>query len=154
MPVMLSLLGRVVFCPAVHRNPDWAPEVLNSAATGRRLMLRLTTIQAVVTLLTAATCLVIEPRAALAALIGGGAMTLGSLVAGLSALSGGVVGAGEALGRLLLGMAMKWLIVITGLYLVMATWQLPAVPALVGVALVAVATLFVSKQGVRTRTNA
>lgn len=117
-------------------------------------MLRLTTIQAVVTLLTAATCLVIEPRAALAALIGGGAMTLGSLVAGLSALSGGVVGAGEALGRLLLGMAMKWLIVITGLYLVMATWRLPAVPALVGVALVAVATLFVSKQGVRTRTNA
>ena len=113
--------------------------MLNSAAAGRRLALRVVAMQAVATLLTAGACLTIGPRAALAALAGGAAMTLGSLAAAWGAFGGGVAGAGVALGRLLLGTAVKWLVVATGLYLAMAVWRLPAVPALAGAALAAAA---------------
>ena len=131
--------------------------MLNSAAAGRRLALRVVAMQAVATLLTAGACLTIGPRAALAALAGGAAMTLGSLAAAWGAFGGGVAGAGVALGRLLLGTAVKWLVVATGLYLAMAVWRLPAVPALAGAAMAAAAFLFsmkfaAAKHG--TRTNA
>ena len=56
---------------------------------------------------------------ALAALVGGGSMALGSLLAAWGAFGGGVAGAGTALGRLLLGTALKWLVVAGGLYLAM-----------------------------------
>ena len=108
--------------------------MLNSAAAGRRLALRVVAFQALATLLTAGACLTIGSRAALAALAGGGAMTLGSLAAAWGAFGGGVAGAGVALGRLLLGTAVKWLVVAVGLYLAMAVWRLPAVPALAGAA--------------------
>ena len=127
--------------------------MLNSAAAGRRLALRVVALQAVATLLTAGACLTIGPRAALAALAGGAAMTLGSLAAAWGAFGGGVAGAGVALGRLLLGTAVKWLVVATGLYLAMAVWRLPAVPALAGAAMAAAAFMFVAKRGT-TRTMA
>lgn len=96
--------------------------------------------QAIATLLTALACLMIGPRAALAALAGGGAMSLGSLAAAWGAFGGGgVVGAGTALGRLLLGTAVKWLVVASGMYLAMAVWRLPAVPVLAGAAMAATA---------------
>ena len=127
--------------------------MLNSAAAGRRLTLRVVANQAVATLLTAVVCLMIGPRAALAALVGGGAMTLGSLVAAWGAFGGGVAGAGAALGRLLLGTAVKWLVVAMGLYLAMAVWRLPAVPALAGAAMAA-AAFMLAVQRSTTRTNA
>lgn len=133
--------------------------MLNSAAAGRRLALRVVAFQALATLLTALACLTIGSRAALAALAGGGAMTLGSLAATWAAFGGGVAGAGMALGRLLLGTAVKWLVVAFGLYLAMAVWRLPAVPALAGAALAAAAFIvsmqyqFVAKRGT-TRTKA
>lgn len=113
--------------------------MLNSAAEGWRQGLRVVAFQAVATLLAAAACLVLGPRAALAALVGGGAMVLGSLLAAWGAFGGGVTGAGTALGRLLLGTALKWVVVAGGLYLAMAVWRLPAVPALAGAALAAAA---------------
>ena len=113
--------------------------MLNSAAEGWRQALRVVAFQAAATLLTAAACLVLGPRAALAALVGGGAMALGSLLAAWGAFGGGVAGAGTALGRLLLGTALKWVVVAGGLYLAMAVWRLPAVPALAGAALAAAA---------------
>ena len=127
--------------------------MLNSAAAGRRLALRVVAVQAIATLLTALACLIYGPRAALAALAGGGAMTLGSLAAAWGAFGGGVVGAGTALGRLLLGTAVKWLVVALGLYLAMAVWRLPAVPALAGAALAAAAFMLAVKRST-TRTNA
>ena len=127
--------------------------MLNSAAVGRRLTLRVVANQAVATLLTAVACLMIGPRDALAALAGGGAMTLGSLVAAWGAFGGGVAGAGAALGRLLLGTAAKWLVVAMGLYLAMAVWRLPAVPALAGAAMAA-AAFMLAVQRSTTRTNA
>lgn len=113
--------------------------MLNSAAEGWRQALRVVAFQAVATLLAAAACLVLGPRAALAALVGGGAMALGSVLAAWGAFGGGVAGAGTALGRLLLGTALKWVVVAGGLYLAMAVWRLPAVPALAGAALAATA---------------
>ena len=133
--------------------------MLNSAAAGWRLALRVAVFQAVATLLTALACLTIGPRAALAALAGGGGMALGSLLAAWGAFGGGVAGAGTALVRLLLGTALKWLVVAVVLYLAMAVWRLPAVPVLAGAAMAAAAFIvsikyqFVAKRST-TRTNA
>lgn len=115
--------------------------VLNSATAGRQLALRVLAFQAVAALATSLACLSIGPREALAALAGGGAMTLGSLAAAWGAFGGGVAGAGVALGRLLLGTAVKWVLVIVGLYLAIAVWRLPAVPVLAGAAMAAAAFL-------------
>jgi len=115
--------------------------VLNSAAAGRRLALRVVAFQATATLATALACLFSGPGAALAALAGGGSMTLGSLAAAWGAFGGGVAGAGTALGRLLLGTAVKWLVVAGSLYLAMAIWRLPALPVLAGAAMAAAAFL-------------
>ena len=131
----------------------WNVRVLNSAAAGRRLALRVVAVQALATLLTALACLMIGPRAALAALAGGGSMTLGSLVAAWGAFGGGVVGGGVALGRLLLGTAVKWLVVALGLYLAMAVWRLPAVPVLAGAALAATAFVVSMKFAVMKRST-
>lgn len=115
--------------------------MLNSAAAGRRLAQRTVALQAAVTLATALACLLSGREAALGALAGGGAMTVGSLLAAWGAFAGGVAGAGVALGRLLLGMAAKWIVVIGGLFLAIAVWQLPALPVLAGAALAAAAFL-------------
>ena len=72
-------------------------------------------------------------------------MTLGSLLAAWGAFAGGVAGAGTALGRVLLGMAAKWIVVIVGLFLAIAVWQLPALPVLAGAALAAAAFLISAK---------
>jgi hypothetical protein len=136
-----------------HRIEAGSFRVLNTAAAGWRLALRVAAFQAVAALLTATACLMIGPRAALAALAGGGAMALGSLLAAWGAFGGGVAGAGTALGRLLLGAALKWLVVALVLYLAMAVWRLPAVPALAGAAMAAAAFMFVAKRST-TRTIA
>ena len=115
--------------------------MLNSAAAGRRLARRAAAYQATATLATALACLLSGPSAALGALAGGAAMTLGSLLAAWGTFSGGVAGAGMALGRLLLGMAAKWIVVAGGLYLAIAAWKLPALPVLAGAALAAAAFL-------------
>ncbi|TLX23123.1 hypothetical protein E5S66_03620 [Thermomonas fusca] len=143
MPIPADLAGNV--------------RVLNSVNAGWRLALRVVVFQIIATLATAAACYISGPRAALAALAGGGAMALGSLLAAWGAFGGGVAGAGVALGRLLLGTAVKWLVVIVGLYLAMAVWKLPAVPVLAGAAMAAAAFVVSMKfvaQRSTTRTNA
>ena len=127
--------------------------MLNSPAAGRRLAQRMAAIQVAAVLLTALACLPIGPRAALAAVVGGGAMALGSLLAAWGAFGGGGAGAGVALGRLLLGTAVKWVVVAGGLYLAMAVWRLPAVPALAGAAIAAAAFLFVATTRGTTRAS-
>ena len=115
--------------------------MLNSVAAGRRLAQRTAAFQAAVTLATALACLLSGRDAALGALVGGGAMTLGGLVAAWGAFAGGAEGAGMALGRLLLGTAAKWVVVVAGLYLAIAVWHLPALPVLAGTAIAALAFL-------------
>ena len=119
--------------------------MLNTVAAGRRLAQRTAATQALVTLATALVCLMSGREAALGALVGGGAMTLGGLVAAWSAFGGGVQGAGMALGRLLLGLAAKWVVVIVGVFLAIAVWHLPAMAVLGGAAMAAVAMLVATK---------
>jgi F0F1-type ATP synthase assembly protein I len=119
--------------------------VLNSAAAGRRLARRAAALQGAATLATALACLPSSRAAALGALAGGAAMTLGSLAAAWGTFAGGIAGAGVALGRLLLGTAAKWIVVIVGMYLAIAVWQLPAVPVLAGAALAAAAFLLAAR---------
>ena len=119
--------------------------MLNTVAAGRRLAQRTAALQAVVTLATALACLMSGRDAALGALVGGGAMTLGGLVAAWSAFGGGVAGAGMALGRLLIGQAAKWVVVITGMFLAIGVFHLPAMAVLAGVLLAGVALLVATK---------
>jgi F0F1-type ATP synthase assembly protein I len=119
--------------------------VLNTVAAGRRLAQRTAAVQAAATLATALACLMSGRDAALGALLGGGAMTLGGLVAAWSAFGGGVQGAGMALGRLLLGLAAKWVVVIVGLFLAIGVWHLPTWSVLVGAAIAAAAMLVATK---------
>lgn len=76
-------------------------------------------------------------------------MTLGSGLAAWGAFSGGVVGGGAAFGRLLVGLAAKWIVVIAGLLSAVAVCKLPALPVLAGAALAAAALLFTAKSGLR-----
>ena len=131
--------------PAASANSPGSTRVLNSVAAGRRLAQRTAAVQAAVTLATALVCLLSGRDAALGALVGGGAMTLGSLVAAWGAFGGGVEGAGMALGRLLLGMAAKWIVVVAGLFLAIGVWHLPPMAVLAGAALAAAGMLFATK---------
>lgn len=107
-------------------------------------------LQAVAVAIAAAACLTFGGPAALAALVGGVAMTLGTALAAWGAFSGGVVGAEMAFGRLLLGVAAKWIVVAVGLWLAIAVWKLPAVPALAGAAAAAAGVLFAARSGLRS----
>ena len=115
--------------------------MLNTVAAGRRLARRTAALQAAATLATALAFLLSGVDAALGALAGGTAMTLGSLLAAWKGFSGGVATAGVVLGRLLAGLAMKWFVVVGGLYLAIGVWRLPAVPVLAGVIVAAVAAM-------------
>jgi F0F1-type ATP synthase assembly protein I len=119
--------------------------VLNSIAAGRRLAQRSVALQGAVTLATALACLLSGRDAALGALVGGFAMTLGSALAAWGAFAGGVAGAGTALGRLLLGMVAKWIVVVAGLYMAIGVLHLPAVPVIAAAALAAGAFLVAAK---------
>ena len=119
--------------------------MLNSVAAGRRLAQRTVALQAAVTLATALVCLISGRNAALGALVGGLALTLGNLLAAWGTFAGSVSGAAVALGRLLAATALKWLVVAGGLYLALAVWQLPALPVLAGAALAAAAFLMAAK---------
>ena len=119
--------------------------MLNSVAAGRRLAQRTAAVQAAATLATALVCLLSGREAALGALVGGAAMTLGGLMAGWSAFGGGVQGAGMALGRLLLGLAAKWVVVIVGVFLAIGVWHLPAMAVLAGAAVAAAGLLVAAK---------
>jgi F0F1-type ATP synthase assembly protein I len=119
--------------------------VLNTVAAGWRLAQRTAALQAAVTLATALACLLSGRDAALGALAGGSAMTLGGLAAAWSAFGGGVQGAGMALGRLLVGLAAKWVVVIVGMLLAIGVFHLPAMAVLAGAAFAAAGMLFATK---------
>lgn len=70
----------------------------------------------------------------LAAWLGGGGLVLGSALAVWMALGGqSPSAAGAAMGRLLAGMASKWLALLLALLLGMAVWHVPPLGMIVGV---------------------
>lgn len=105
----------------------------NSVAAGRRLAQRAIAWQAVATVLVALAFLAKGLPWSLAALVGGGAVTLAAWIAAMVALGGGVSPAGTAFARLLVGMALKWVLVLVTVVAALAVFRLPGVPLLAGV---------------------
>lgn len=111
---------------------------------GRRLASRVIAFQAGVTVLVALIFLIQGAPSAFGALVGGGAVAAGSVVAALVALGGGVQPAGAVMGRLLAGVLLKWLVVFAVFTLGLAGLKLPPLPMLAGV--VAATLAFVPAQ--------
>lgn len=107
--------------------------MLNSVATGRRLVLRAAVWQTGAVLLVA---LLFLPRGvpqAVAAAVGGLAIVAGALLAAWMAFGGGVLGAVSAMLRLVAGMLVKWVVVIGVLVIGAGLYKLPPLPLLAGV---------------------
>ncbi|HET6632063.1 MAG TPA: ATP synthase subunit I [Rhodanobacteraceae bacterium] len=89
--------------------------------------------QMAVALVVAGLFLLQGPRAAVAALLGGACLASGTALMALRMFAGPVrVGAGMALADLLVGMGLKWLMVIVGLYLLIGLWHFPPLAVLAG----------------------
>ena len=108
--------------------------MLNSVAAGRRLAQRTLAWQVVAAVLVALAFLPKGMPEALAALAGGLALLLGNWLSARIALGGGVAPAAAALGRLLAGVLVKWLVVAVVLALALGVFRWPALPVLAGVA--------------------
>lgn len=109
--------------------------MINSIAASRRLAARLVVWQVVVVLATVAAFLIQGRRAALAAGLGGGLIALGTALMALRLFGRGQrVGAGSALVDMIVGMLLKWVVVIAGLYVLLARWQMPGLAVLAGMA--------------------
>lgn len=119
------------------------PRVFNSLSANRRLALRTVAVQAAVAIAVALGFLFQDPRAALAAGIGGGAVALGSLVLAWRSMMGPAYSAGLALARLVSGLVLKWFVVLGALYMSLARWDLPPLPLLAGL-LAAMAASFLT----------
>ena len=105
----------------------------NSIAAGRRLAQRAIAWQAVATVLVALAFLAKGLPWMLAALAGGGAVTGAAWLSALVALGGGVSPAGVAFARLLMGMVLKWLLVLIVVVVALALFRLPGLPLMAGV---------------------
>ena len=88
--------------------------------------------QAGVALVVAALFLVQGPDAMLAALLGGGLVMLGTALMAWRVFTGTRAGAGMALADMIVGMGLKWVVIIGGLYLLIARWHLPPLAVLAG----------------------
>ena len=107
--------------------------MLNSVATGRRLVLRAAVWQTAAVLLVALLFLLWGVPHAVAAAIGGLAIVVGALLAAWMAFGGGVLGAVSAVLRLVAGMVVKWVVVIGVLVVGAGLYKLPPLPLLAGV---------------------
>lgn len=117
--------------------------MINSIAASRRLAARMLAWQIALVLAAALLFLLQDRRAALATALGGTLVVLGTALMGLQLFGGRQrVGAGMALVDLLVGMALKWLVFIVGLYVLLALWRLPAMPVLAGMGAAMAVNLF------------
>lgn len=105
----------------------------NPIAAGRRLAQRAIAWQAVATVLVALAFLAKGLPWVLAVLAGGGAVTLAAWLSAQVALGGGVSPAGVAFARLLMGMVLKWLLVLIAIVIALGLFRLPGVPLMAGV---------------------
>ncbi|GAB3359756.1 ATP synthase subunit I [Lysobacter tyrosinilyticus] len=105
----------------------------NPIAAGRRLAQRAIAWQAVATVLVALAFLAKGLPWVLAALVGGGAVTLAAWLSALVALGGGVSPAGVAFARLWMGMVLKWLLVLVAIVIALGLFHLPGIPLMAGV---------------------
>jgi F0F1-type ATP synthase assembly protein I len=119
--------------------------VLNSLDTGRRLAFRIVLIQVLVA---ASATLLFLPQglsSALAAGMGGGAVVLGSLALGLRSFGRAPISANAALLRMLVGMALKWVVFLVVLYLALVRFTLPPIPLLMAAVVTTLSFLFAAR---------
>lgn len=90
--------------------------------------------QAAAVLLVALALLLVGDTASVAALLGGAGAVVGSALAAIIALGGGVVTARSAFSRLVLATVLKWLIVITVFAVASGVWRMAPFPLLAGLA--------------------
>jgi len=105
--------------------------LLNNLASGRRLALRIVLLQFAVALLVGCVFLALGRREAASAAAGAVVVALGT--AAMSArMFSGISGAGLALGRLLAGMLLKWVVIVGGLVMILFQFKLPPLAAITG----------------------
>ena len=106
--------------------------MLNSLGAGRRLALRTVLLQLAVSALVGVVFLLLEGhRAAVSATAGGFTVALGSALMSVQAF-GRLVGGAAAFFRLLLGLLLKWAVVVGGLGLILFKYKLPPLAAVTG----------------------
>ncbi len=105
--------------------------LLNNLASGRRLALRIVSLQFAVAVLAGLAFLALGRREAVSAAAGAVLVALGT--AAMSArMFGNIGGAGLALGRLLTGMFLKWIVIVGGLVMILFQFKLPPLAAVTG----------------------
>jgi ATP synthase protein I len=119
--------------------------VRNSIAAGRRLAARIVIAQAGVSLLMALVFLAQGWRPATGAFAGGALVLIGTALLAARMFADPAQGAGLAFFRFIAGTALKWLVVLGGMYALIGVWALPPVPVLSGF----VAALLVNLLGLR-----
>lgn len=105
--------------------------MLNSLDAGRRLALRTVLLQLAVTLVVCAMFLPKGQREAVSAAAGGFTVALGTALMSVQAL-GRLVGGAAAFTRLLIGLLLKWAVVVGGLGLILFKYKLPPLAAVTG----------------------
>lgn len=104
----------------------------NSLAAGRRLAKQVIAAQVAVAIVAGLGFLLRGAPAAIAALAAGLVVALGTAVLALPVFVPALAGPGATVARFAVGTLLKWIVVIVGLYLIIAYWRLPPVAALVG----------------------
>ena len=105
--------------------------LLNSLASGRRVARRIILLQLAVALLLGIAFLALGRREAVAAAATATTVALGTALMSARFFSG-ISGAGVALGRLLMGMFLKWSVIIGGLVVILFQYKLPPLAAITG----------------------
>jgi ATP synthase protein I len=107
--------------------------MLNSLASGRRLALRIMLLQLAVAALAGLVFLTLGRRdEAMAATAGAVIVALGTALLSARFFSGLSSSAGMALGRLLTGMLLKWIVIVGGLFMILFQFKLPPLAAITG----------------------
>lgn len=116
--------------------------MLNSLDAGRRLALRTVLLQLLVSALVGTVFFLLEGhRAAVSAAAAGFTVALGTALMSVQTF-GRLVGGAVAFFRLLLGMLLKWAVVVGGLGLILLKYKLPPLAAVTG--LVAAYTVYLA----------
>ena len=105
--------------------------LLNNLASGRRLALRIVLLQFAVAMLAGGAFLALGRREAVSAAAGAVLVALGTALMSARMFSD-IGGAGAALGRLLTGMFLKWIVVVGGLVVILFQFELPPLAAITG----------------------
>lgn len=105
--------------------------MLNSLASGRRLALRIVLLQLAVAALVGIAFLTQGLRDALAGAAGAAIVALGTALLAARTFAG-LGGGGMTMGRLLVGMVLKWMAIIGGLIIILGQYKLPPLAAMTG----------------------